>query len=68
MFARSLHKSPHTRRFLILETGRHWEVREEEDNRVVRRVVYDDWHRVERARSAMAREISALSENGWTES
>ena len=67
MYARQLHKAPHTRRFSIVETGRFWEVREEEDSRVVRTVVYDDWHRVERARMAFAREANALCERGWTE-
>ena len=67
MYARMLHKTPHTRRFTIVETGRCWEVREEEDSRVVRQVVYDDWHRVERARTAFAREASALRASGWTE-
>jgi hypothetical protein len=68
MYARVLRKAPHTRRFTIEETGRHWEVREEEDSRIVRRVVYDDWHRVERARAAFHRQASVLSANGWTES
>lgn len=67
MYARILHKAPHTRRFSITETGRYWEVREEEDSRVVRQVVYDDWHRVERARMAFAREVNALCERGWIE-
>ena len=68
MFARALHNAQHERRFTIVQTGRFWEVLEEQDSLVVRRVVYDDWHRVERARRAFSREAEALRELGWVES
>jgi hypothetical protein len=42
-----------------------WEVREEQDSAVVRARLYDDWHRVERARSVFQAEISQLTEQGW---
>ena len=49
-FARELTQAGHTRRFTITEAGSvGWEVRVELDDRVVRRVCYTDWHRVERA-------------------
>jgi hypothetical protein len=44
-----------------------WEVKDEEDRRVVRRVVYDDWHRVERARMTFAQEGMKLKDDGWKE-
>lgn len=38
---------------------------EEEDSLVVSRKVYDDWHRVERARRVFAQEAEALCQAGW---
>jgi hypothetical protein len=40
-------------------------VREEQDDRVVRKVRYDDWHRVERALTAMRQQVHELEESGW---
>ena len=42
-----------------------WEVRVAEDSDVVRRTCYSDWHRVERAISAIEREVSTLEAQGW---
>ena len=68
MFARELRKDAHTRRFLIQEKGTEgWEVRVEEDNAVLRRICYTDWHRVERAMAGFSRQIDALEETGWRE-
>ncbi len=59
----------HVHRFLIAAHGvQGWELREEHDDRVVRRVRYTDWHRVERARTVIELHLSALRETGWTES
>ncbi len=67
MFERNLHCGGHTRRFLIEARGVNgWEVREEQDSAVVSAKVYDDWHRVERARSVFQEEILTLTEQGWT--
>jgi hypothetical protein len=44
-----------------------WEVRDEQDSRVIRWVRYSDWHRVERARMAFALEAALLEESGWDE-
>lgn len=67
MFERNLHCGGHTRRFLIESKGAAgWEAREEQDSAVVRAKVYDDWHRVERARSVFQEEILNLTEQGWT--
>jgi hypothetical protein len=66
MFERSLSHGDHTRRFLIeWRGGDGWEVREEQDSEVVRARVYDDWHRVERARLVFQAEISTLTGQGW---
>lgn len=39
----------HFERFTVSRSERGWEVREEQDERVVRQAYYSDWHRVERA-------------------
>jgi hypothetical protein len=41
---------------------------EEQDSRVVRRVLYDDWHRVERARKIFTQEADTLCQSGWVNS
>jgi hypothetical protein len=64
-FAKSLRHREHTRRFSIVPVGVGWEVREEQDSRVVRRVHYTDWHRVERARRAFTIEVRNLQREGW---
>jgi hypothetical protein len=43
-------------------------VLDEQDAKVVKSVLYDDWHRVERAKAAFALEASLLREAGWIES
>lgn len=66
MFERQLTHDGHTRRYLISATGvSGWEVREEQDSAIVRARVYDDWHRVERARLVFQTEISTLTAQGW---
>jgi len=68
MYMRLFQKAAHTRKFTIISEGLSgWEVRDEEDSRVIRRVRYRDWHRVERARKAFAREALMLEESGWSE-
>lgn len=69
MYARALEHAGQTRRFTIAgaNTGG-WDVKEEQDSRVIRSVHYTDWHRVERARMAFAREVQDLKRAGWRES
>jgi hypothetical protein len=67
MFARALHNDVHQRRFTIARSGRFWEVREERDSVLVKRVLYDDWHRVERAMRVFAHEATSLCQAGWVE-
>jgi hypothetical protein len=69
MYTRHFRKATHTRKFSITTAGASgWEVREEQDSRIVRWVRYSDWHRVERARAAFALEAAILEESGWNES
>jgi len=71
MFACTLTKADQTKRFVIADRGTEgWEIREESedrDDRVVRRVLYTDWHRVERARLWFMRQASLLQDAGWVE-
>jgi hypothetical protein len=68
MYARVFRKANHTHRFTITSTRTSgWEVREEQDSRVIRSARYTDWHRVERARMTFAREAMTLEDAGWTE-
>ena len=65
MLNRSLRNAEHIRRYLITETpAGGWEVRHEQDSRVVHRAEYHDWHRVERARRSVGREVSELEAAG----
>lgn len=69
MYARFLRKAAHTRRFTVRDTGTSgWEVLDEKDSKVVKSVLYDDWHRVERAKASFALEALTLREAGWQES
>ena len=65
MFTKELTQAGHVVRFSINEGERGWEVREEEDSRIVRRVRYQDWHRVERAFLTMYARVAELEEDGW---
>jgi hypothetical protein len=68
MYARTLRKADHERRFSIVDAGASgWEVRHEQDRNIVKRVLYNDWHRVERARMAIAAEAEILKSSGWNE-
>lgn len=70
MFSRQLTSTDgHIHRFMIAPLGAQgWELREERDDRVLRRVRYTDWHRVERARTVIELRVSSLRETGWVES
>lgn len=66
-FSKSLRNQAQTRRYSIAMIDGGWEVREERDSEVVKRVHLHDWHRVERARRSIAIELDALRNNGWRE-
>jgi hypothetical protein len=66
MFSRELRFADHTRTFSVdsrLPQG--WEVQVLHDGDVVRRTIYSDWHRVERAIRVIEREVSQLESQGW---
>lgn len=66
-FVKHLSNQGQTRRYSIATTDGGWEVREERDSEVVKRVRYHDWHRVERARRWISLELNALRDKGWRE-
>ena len=67
MFSRELSFAGHTRRFTVAAMPSDgWEIRVEEDDHLLRRAHYSDWHRVERALTLVEREVSRLQEMGWT--
>ena len=71
MFTRQLEQAGHVRRFTITMSeapGQGWEVREEADSKLIRRVHYRDWHRVERARMRIDAEVADLEGRGWSSS
>jgi hypothetical protein len=68
MYARILRNAAHVRRFTISSTeSSGWEVRDEQDSRLLRSRLYHDWHRVERAKEAFAVEAAGLRDAGWRE-
>ena len=67
MFAKELRQEGHIRKFSVSERGRDgWEVRDEQDDRVLKHAVYTDWHRVERALSVFNLKIGELESRGWS--
>jgi hypothetical protein len=67
IYTTELSHEGHSRRFILGEAPLGgWELRVEEDQAVVSRVRYTDWHRVERALGAIARRVSELEAGGWT--
>jgi hypothetical protein len=66
VFSKQLTFAGHTRTFKVETLLSHgWEVRVVHDSDVVKRTCYSDWHRVERAISAIEREVSRLEAQGW---
>lgn len=67
MFSKIVRYQQQTRHYSISATDTGWEVKEERDSEVVRRVYYQDWHRVERARRTITNELDDLQRQGWSE-
>ena len=66
MFAKELRQQGHIRKFSIKDCGPEgWEVRDEQDDRILKQVCYKDWHRVERALSMFNLQIDELEGLGW---
>ena len=66
-FDKSLRFLEKTLRYSIAATETGWEVREERNSEIVRKVHYQDWHRVERARRNISIELDSLRQQGWSE-
>ena len=61
MFEKKLVHQGHTTTFSVVAGDvEGWEVRIEEDSRLVHRACYTDWHRVERALMQLSLDASAL--------
>jgi hypothetical protein len=66
MFSKELRHAGHVKRFTITEAnGVGWEVCEESDSEIVRRIHYRDWHRVERAKRRIELQVVDLEQRGW---
>ena len=65
MFSKVLTLAGHTRTFSVDTLFSGWELRVKQDENVIRTTSYSDWHRVERAISAIEREVSILEAEGW---
>ena len=66
MFVKELHQAGHVRKFSIKKLGESgWEVSDVQDERVLRQVYYNDWHRVERAVNMFNILIEDLESRGW---
>lgn len=69
MYAKVFRKAAHVRRLTIQTTDTSgWRVVDEQDTVVVKCMLYQDWHRVERAMAMFAAEATQLAEAGWVES
>ena len=68
IFSKRLRSQEHVKAFVVDEAGeRGWEVRKEEDHRIVKRTWMHDWHRVENAMARFALEATQLQRAGWVE-
>jgi hypothetical protein len=68
IFSKRLRSEDHIKEFVVDEADeRGWQVREEEDHRIVRRAWEHDWHRVEKAMMRFAVEATQLQRAGWVE-
>jgi hypothetical protein len=68
IFAKFFRSQDHTRSFVVDKASDEgWEVREEQDNQVVKRTWLHDWHRVENAMMRFALQAMQLQSAGWTE-
>ncbi len=69
MFTIALRRAAETRTFTIAEMGPSgWKVTDAMDSRVIKQTLYDDWHRVERARAVFTAQAAILKDLGWSES
>ena len=64
---RRLVQGDHVHAFVISQSRTGWDIREEEDARVMREVHHDDWHRVERDAFLFDLRAIELKRDGWIE-
>lgn len=68
IFAKRLQSQEHIKAFVVDEADDlGWEVREEEDHRIVKRTWLHDWHRVESVMMRFTVEAIQLQRAGWVE-
>ncbi len=68
IFAKHLSARHHIRSFIVGEADeRGWEVREQEDDRVIRTMWTHNWYGVEKAMMRFAIEAVRLRSDGWEE-
>ena len=68
IFSKRLRSQEHVREFVIDEADdRGWEVREAQDDYVIKRTWMHDWHRVENAMRKFGLEALQLERAGWVE-
>jgi len=68
IFSRRLRSQDHIKEFVVADADElGWEVREEEDHRIVKRTRMHDWHRVENAMRRFTLEVTQLQRVGWEE-
>jgi hypothetical protein len=65
MYSTALRHQLQVRRFTIRHLRPGWEVRDENDDVILKRVIYKDWHRVERAIAIFEQEEAELEAAGW---
>ena len=57
----------HVRSLEVEASSDGWQVLERDDERVVQRQQYTDWHRVERRVTRFERDVTELRDQGWVE-
>ena len=66
MFSIALRREQHTRQYAVSPSQPSgWELTLQEDLERVKRVHFEDWHRVERAVAAVKLEVESLTASGW---
>jgi hypothetical protein len=66
MFSVALRHEQHTRQYhVVASQPSGWELTLQEDLERVKRVHFEDWHRVERAVAVVRIEIEELTSRGW---
>jgi hypothetical protein len=67
MYVRTLIHANQRRSFSIWKSSGGWEICDKQDDRILRRSSYMDWHRVERAKLMFAVEAARLARVGWSD-